>query len=764
MLLRDRVNNMKKKISILIFFIIFIGIGAYFYKHYNIKDGTIKKSCEFKKKYINFEEISLKTGGAVSKTGDKIVTKFTKRKKDNDVYIIKLLLNSKKVLSGSSIDIKISNWKNVSYVAFGLMQDDKYKHIKIKNFRQNVFFSAKYSVYDYATMIQDNNLESKQFESDIIEVFIKGEPSEGGGVVELQNLTLENKPKDYIFFVNDCKRYFETDLEYLIKNNDIKINNVNLKKLLFKYDEEKNPEYSKNIKYYTNKKKLPLLNGNVFIDIKNDNNIYDSIKNDISQRYSYQALNHVNSFLMGYEKNNNKNSLKIAKKLTEEWIKNNFSNKTQDGKYMWYDHGVAERQMVLLRLFYLGEKAKLDSKFLAQILIIIKKQADLLADESFYSKDQNYRYHNHGIFQDIALLITANFFPNFVDSDKWQQIAIERVTDQFNHLTKDVNGYAASLENSSAYHDGTMSVLNFLVSILKSINYNSDELDTLLEHMHNFSKLITYPNGVLPAIGDSNRNSNLSKKVVSNRKLSNKKHVHKFVGLDSIGYIVAKGSKNSSCDFQFIQTATSLNKTHKHADNLSFTLFYDGIEWFIDPSFFSHQYLDPFPAYFRGPFAHNAIAIHGLEYRNKVGVANIKSEFNKEKEVFIARGSNYAYDKCDIRRTVNGTLKDLQINVNDFFSCDKNVFKGVGSIMFQLGETVIPEIKGDVVLLQSKLSSRKLKLKLPNCSKVNIYNGNKDPIFGWTATGFRKKEKIYSIECIINQDIDYKWSIEDVDK
>ena len=174
-------------------------------------------------------------------------------------------------------------------------------------------------------------------------------------------------------------------------------------------------------------------------------------------------------------------------------------------------------------------------------------------------------------------------FSDYEFSKRWLKLGLERLEDQVSQLLVMENNHAIFKENSIGYHGGVIRLLKISSEITSLFNKESI-IHEVYEGMNRFMKLMTYPDGRCPAQGDTMRIPN--EENITRFSSTVKKEV---IGLQKSGYAVVKGLHYDD-SFMLTFYATSLSKTHKHEDNLSFTLFFDMIEWLIDPSYYSHEY------------------------------------------------------------------------------------------------------------------------------------------------------------------------------
>lgn len=709
----------------------------------------------------SFATLSIRSGGSLmGDTHHYFRVRFTGNQETASVFTTSLIFPEKKLLSGASVRLVLRGWKVISYFAFGLMCGQEYRHIKVMHPRQNHEFILDFSEYDLICRVQNGTYDSRAVMADGVKLFLKGIPSSEGGEFEVKSLAVfKEVPYDFRVILSSGVQRFSEIVSWWHEERP-KPPPRELRELLFNFDRKYLRNYKDSADYFMTGRGISFgiwFTDSAAVATPILSSLLDAVSHNNTFRYSYHALKHVNSLLMVVESEGKIEPLFAARELLTDWLDANLFGQAQDKKYTWYDHGTAERQMVFLRMWHLGLTYGFDVRFMGRLLFAIKQQGDLLASEAFYARDQRSRYHNHALFQDLALLATAIALPWLESASAWKSIAIERIKDQIDNLFVIDGDFAVLKENSTGYHNGCLRIIEFLAGLLQLAgetewyNYYQD----LLEKTTRFTKVITYPGGRLPAIGDTARRANSADEAIQARKC---RLEYGFWALDKAGYVVAKGSCKQ-VPFQFTFYAPSLGTTHKHADHLSFTLFFDGVEWLIDPSFFSHQYSEPLPAYLRGPLAHNALVLPGIEYSIEPNTAWLHSDFDGRN--FRVVGAHESYQDAVITRTVTGCLDDLDLRFED--CCRTAIVQKEACLLFHLGESVTARPVEDGYVLESCLSEHRLKLQLPaGCeSKVHVGSRNSQslPGLGWAATGFLEVHPIVTISCTVPLNSPVTWRL-----
>src|SRR5690606_9484634 len=196
---------------------------------------------------------------------------------------------------------------------------------------------------------------------------------------------------------------------------------------------------------------------------------------------------------------------------------------------------------------------------------------------------------------------------------------------------------------------------------------------------------LRYPDGRAPAQGDTFRlPPRTGKDVRRGEPWANPS----CTVLPKAGYAVVKGNHDGK-PWMLCLFNTSLSKTHKHEDNLSITLWFDGVEWLIDPSFYSHEYESELPSSLRSAGAHSSPFVEGLSYRSNSDWSARLSSY-KGGEGFVIKASHSLYEGVEVFRKIEGDLYSLNLTFEDKFESFKSGVANELSVGFHLGEEVLP--------------------------------------------------------------------------
>jgi hypothetical protein len=313
-----------------------------------------------------------------------------------------------------------------------------------------------------------------------------------------------------------------------------------------------------------------------------------------------------------------------------------------------------------------------------------------------------------------------------------------------------------SIENSLGYHRATQEMCHFIEDL---DDRSGERLSPICRSMAEFSESIRYPDGGGPSFGDTffTLNSLGSFRTCAPDAES---YVRTY---EKSGYSVARSADTDAC-WQLAFFAPNLSATHKHADHLSVTFWADGVEWIVDPGFYSHHYEEPISRFGRGYRGHNLPYFDGIEYTIEPGFAEISSQISEDGKNFTFRGKHRAIRGLIVKRTVKGTVGERRIRIHDEVTRDPPAETTLPSPQFylQFGDTVEARLEGTKLTLDSELSQARLILHLPPAVDCAIDEGVEDAedIRGWVFPGFAQKFPAPALHCDLGQMESFDWSIE----
>lgn len=681
-------------------------------------------------------DLKLISGNAVLKSSKNHIEAVFKG--EAGAYQFRFNLPNSMLGNGVSARFRLRGWEVIRYVAIGYTYENTFRHVKITNAARGNWVDFSIGHNDIAYGLQ-NNWESPVPEQiKDIRLYISGTPSSDGAYLDIEKLwcwreTEQNNTVTPLEFTPVSPELLDVIDNYLRK--------------CFRTVEEQAEQFLRD-------GTCPLY-GEVMLNWSANLPLPDELATVGTYQFSWHAL-HPATILMLYARSSGKAApLYAARELITNWLERSYFQADENKKYAWYDHGTAERLIAMILMWSIGIEQKFDARFMTRLRSAIFRHAQLLSSELFYASHQPTRYHNHAWFQDIALMATALAMPNFPSAERWLETALARLTDQLDTLIVRDNGFAVFVENSIGYHQGVQRIVEFAGNLVTLTGKNSHIPDVARE-LAEFSKFLRYPDNRSPAQGDTFRRSNVNV-AEGGIRISRPYEKTMCVILPNAGYGIAKGN-NEGASFMLTTLSTSLCRTHKHEDNLSFTLFFDGIEWLIDPSFYSHEYTAPIPAYLRSAAAHNTLAIPSLNYCIDPGMAKFDGKTGESEFLFC--GEHYAYQDTLIKRSISGRLDCLELDFVDIAINQSQPQPSDLFLMLHCGERVEAKLDNNTLILSHPDSAFQLVLNLPtDLCHISFNETTTESIRGITGLGFMQHIAVNTITCKVPFNEFLKWNL-----
>jgi len=636
--------------------------------------------------------------------------------------------------NGLTVRYRIHGWSKIRYLAIGHSKLVGFRHVKVNNPKQEEWVTFSIGYGDIAYRLQNEWKTPEPCSIADVRLYISGTPSEEGGAIDCAwvGVWLEEHGKT------------TTGLSYNV--------NPALFDSLKRYFSRCNPKIDEQAQKFLESGVCPMT-GDTVLPWEIDEPLPTKLPESGTYRYIWHAMQPAVSMLVYGDNHHSQAAIHAARDYISDWLERSFFNVDPDTKYSWYDHGTAERLMALVLMHEVGLQQGFDYRFMSRLRLAILRHSQLLESEVFYAYHQPTRYHNHAWFQDMALIAVAVAMPNWPCAARWVDRALERLEDQLATLIVRDGGYAIFVENSIGYHHGIQRLVEF-AGELANLSGRKTEIPKIAEELTAWSEFLRYPDGRTPSQGDTFRRPNPTTAQCAIRRGRPYDQPSTTV-LPDAGYAVVNGNHEGK-PYMLCMFATSLCKTHKHEDNLSITLWFDGIEWLIDPSFYSHDYDDLIPQYLRSAEAHNSLWIPEIPYSIEPGNATLRGALNGH--VFTLMGAHSAYEGFCVSRRLSGSVRSLHLECLDTITGDLVTRHGYPKLVFHLGEGVNVSSTNDGFCLCHDLSNSRIN--------VNVFGNDWNVINGYTQNGvsvagteFRAISQTRSI-LVRSSDTGVSWTLE----
>ena len=481
---------------------------------------------------------------------------------------------------------------------------------------------------------------------------------------------------------------------------------------------------------------------------------------DWTWQFYFHSLRMVSHLLNAYEISSNLTFLEKAQWFIESWMEHNPNPNSQASERAWDDHSTANRISTFMYFWnYYRNSEIFDQDFGIELLNMLRKHGEFTANPDNY-----FWNHNHGIYQDRALLQLAGMFPIFKDSQDWTDIANQRLSE---HIENGVTSSGVHKEHSPAYHYLVMKL--FIDVNLFNLHYGIENqaISDLVYNMQEYLVHIAKPDGTVPMVGDSFNDKvlSISQDVVTNEHLlfeitNGQQGVEigsNSIVYDDAGVAIFKNDWENQTPIYFALFNAFHSTVHKHSDDLSFVLSYGETDYFIDTGKYNFVESDPYRAFIRSVFSHNTISVDNQTYnfRNDDFIGNPQIEsFAITENYSYVRASHTLFDDVKITRTAF-VFNNGAAYIHD--RCESSKHHSYSQI-FNIGPDVdFNHDQNGNLNLSSNIDDTNVTLKqLNQISAFATFNGTTNPIMGWQSTTFNEVSPINAISYYIDgKDIEF---------
>ena len=268
--------------------------------------------------------------------------------------------------------------------------------------------------------------------------------------------------------------------------------------------------------------------------------------------------------------------------------------------FLWNDHATAARVRVLGEFWRLYRQRPDYSPEVGRVVLEqAARYRSILADPGRFTFATN-----HGVMQNLALLEVGALFPTLPDSERYEQLAMDRLDGQLSFLVDD---QGVVRENSAGYQAFDMGLLGMTFRTMTILG-RPIPAEWTAKYEAGLATLarLERPDGTLPALGDTDGVAEPAPDVVEVRGDSADplqprpaRPPDQAVTLDpAAGYWIkwdglANWPDPASLSQTLVTWTSPPSPSHKHADELSTLVWSKGVPWltsvgywpFDDPSF-----------------------------------------------------------------------------------------------------------------------------------------------------------------------------------
>lgn len=415
------------------------------------------------------------------------------------------------------------------------------------------------------------------------------------------------------------------------------------------------------------------------LDISNgiDWNFQEKSNPDTFQTYLH-SLGIINSLMSVSIYDDNVKLEKFARDIIRNWYRN---NQSATANHAWQEHPTSSRLNNIVEFIKKSEKYKFSSRYIKEILI---KHCDFLYSEN------NYKFNNHGLMMDYALLNASEY----IDDDIRRIMYVDKALYRIRYgIRRDFTRRGVHLENSPEYHRMVLIIYKKIERKCRQLKIQLGKQEKeILKLAEDFKSIMIQPNQLYPLIGDTG--SINDKKI----KKSYKNFYDQESGLAILHNYNKRNPENSS---MLTFKSGYFSSTHKHYDDLSVTLFLDGLELLVDSGKYSYNKENPIRDYMISPEAHNTIYFprkRSYKLSNPIQEQSLLKLVNYKlrKNYVMCSGINKLYPKTNIiryniltqenmliivDRVVTSNMEDI---VQNFNINEKAIIKKINELKYEI--------------------------------------------------------------------------------
>ena len=308
---------------------------------------------------------------------------------------------------------------------------------------------------------------------------------------------------------------------------------------------------------------------------------------------SWQAQLHTLRFLdvlfSRYRSKDDLPALRFACDIALDWISANKRESSQTSKMAWFDKVVGDRAPFIGYLFRAAVYEKILSDSETERLF----ESSLDHIEYLLDDSQYVNVSNHGLSQDIGLVVTCDYLDFLSEAAAWRRKGIDRFVETLSRHV--ATGEGVYLEHSPAYQ---WLVVGLVRRFRQLAAVEDDRLHLLLDALERASGWLVLPDGRTPPMGDSDLvpappwAKELAQQTMGMR-------VFPRAGIASV----------RSGTSMLLVTSGYHSHVHKHADELSFCLFEAGQLVLAEGGKYGYDDEDIARQYALSSAAHNVLVV-----------------------------------------------------------------------------------------------------------------------------------------------------------
>jgi hypothetical protein len=417
------------------------------------------------------------------------------------------------------------------------------------------------------------------------------------------------------------------------------------------------------------------------------------------------ALRWMAGLVTAYERSGERAYLDRASALAKDWVRRNPRGGAEISSWAWAEHPVALRAPALVCL-----SAHVPGRWLLDSLAA---HGELLADRRLYREG-----HNHGLDQDIALLLVGCR----LGRARWRDLAIARMATSA-ELAIDAQGVLH--EQAPRYGVYVHRRLGVAIQAIERTGAAVPEgLAARREALEAYIAHATQPDGRLVPIGDT----------PADARPGRFRHDGRTVRVFASGYVFGRTAWDDPGSAYYSIRFGPGRRLHGHEDHLGVTYHARGGDILVEAGFHSYERTE-YPKWTRSPEAHNVPVVEGAPFRAGTATRLVRTDAGERWESYVLDDDAYG-----VRRTRAVLVR----HGNDLMAVLDSVPEGHAARSlwhFAPGLSVLSRGGGRVVLGNGDRRVTLVHLAIPGCRPAD----GQEVSPGTIATGYLRTAETVTV-------------------
>lgn len=437
----------------------------------------------------------------------------------------------------------------------------------------------------------------------------------------------------------------------------------------------------------------------------------------LARRYHRHSLFVLLSLIDVHRNHGDPALLQCGADLVRSWIAHN-SCEAPPSTHSWHDHATAQRTINFCSfLDYAREHApkpgSLDPGLEDLAVKALVQHAEFLADR------RNYRFaHNHGLWQDYALLVAATHLEGVSSCESWIHLAYQRLNEQVRVAFSEEGVH---LENSPAYQKWIARLFQRIHTYTEAVGLAAPaRLTDLVAQSLRVLDTIVMPDGCLPPVGDTKRGL----KHARRSRFPETEDIDNVCVYPEAGYCVMRRG------IYVFFNASSYLDGHNHRDDLSIIVADNEGPLITDPGLLNYERECVQRAYTYSRAAHSTVTARSEDHAMPARALCLDTFGNSENWTFI-RGRSRRDGGIEHTRSLLHDSERGHLLVIDHCRAPE-ACHWERHFLFENDLRIV--VHGGRMIRGQGQEGRSISVGLwPNSEEPRVVHGQEEPLRGWVA-------------------------------